>query len=166
MAYGYRNLKAELAGVVGAILVPYLGASLAKATGKPLTAALVTTGTGVAALLAKPSMGVRSASMDAFLGGAGYGGVGYAGPWLAANTPTLGGKAAGPIPLQDVASSAAAQRIINAARAKASRGGAAGGARAGQRAGLVQPLPEQKNPQGPTQTYFPTSAEANNEDVA
>jgi hypothetical protein len=122
--YG-RSWAKELFGAVGAVAVPYLGATMAKATGKPLTSALVTVGAGVVGTLAKGS--IRDANWHEFAEGAGYGGLGYFGPWLAANTTTLGGKPAGNIPLQDIASSAAAARAIAAARSRAAaaRAGAA-----------------------------------------
>lgn len=125
--YG-RSWVKDLMGAVGAVGVPYLGATLAKATGKPLTAALVTVGAGVVGTVAKGS--VRDPNWHEFVEGGGYGGLGYFGPWLAANTPTLGGKPAGPIPLQDIASSSGAAAAIAAARARAAalRGGNAAAA--------------------------------------
>lgn len=122
--YG-RSWVKDLAGAVGAVAVPYLGASMAKATGKPLTSALVTVGAGVVGTLAKKS--VRDQNWQEFATGAGYGGLGYFGTWLAANTTTLGGKPAGNIPLQDLAASKGAAAAIAAARARAAalRAGAA-----------------------------------------
>ena len=111
--YG-RSWTKDLLGAVGAVAVPYLGATMAKATGKPLTSALVTTGAGVVGVIAKGS--IRDPNWHEFVEGGGYGGLGYFGTWLAANTPTIGGKAAGPIPLQDMASSGSAAAAIAAAR--------------------------------------------------
>ena len=115
--YGSRPWVRTLFGAVGAVAVPYLGATLAKATGKPLTSALTTVGAGVVGAVSKGA--IRNANWHELVEGGGYGGLGYGGVYLAANTPTLGGKAAGPVPLQDIASSASAAAAIAAARARA-----------------------------------------------
>ncbi len=115
--YGSRSWGKDLVGALGAVLAGYGGATMAKATDKPPTSALVTTGVGVAGVVAKGM--TRRPMLHEFYEGLGYGGVSYFGTWTAANTPTLGGKAAGPVPLQDIASTSSAAAAIAAARARA-----------------------------------------------
>ena len=115
--YGRRSWTKDLMGALGAVAVGYGGATMAKATDKPLTSALVTTGVGVAGLVVKDMP--RSPLLHEFCEGIGYGGLSYFGTWTAANTPTIGGKPAGSVPLQDIASSSGAAAAIAAARARA-----------------------------------------------
>ncbi len=120
--YGRSNpWVKDLVGVAASVGTGYLGATMAKWTGKPLTSALATTGAGVVGVIAKKMTG-RPLLHEAWEG-VGYGGTSYFGTWLAANTTTLGNKPAGAIPLQDVAASSAGAAAIAAARAAAARAG-------------------------------------------
>ncbi len=111
-SFGTALLKAGVAWATG-----YAGASVAKATGKPLTSAALTVGAGVVGFLARDS--VRPQWAKDALEALGPAGMSFGGVWTAANTTTLGGKAAGSIPLQDVAASAGVQRALAEARARA-----------------------------------------------
>lgn len=122
--YGSRSWTKDLMGALGAVATGYGAATMAKATDKPLTTALVATGLGVGGVAAKNMP--RSPLWHEFLEGVGYGGLGYFGTWTAANTPTIGGKPAGPVPLQDLASTSGAGAAIAAARARAAASRSAG----------------------------------------
>ena len=128
-SFGTALLKAGVAWATG-----YAGASMAKATGKPLTSAAVTVGAGVVGFLAKDA--VRPQWARDALEALGPAGMSFGGVWTAANTTTLGGKAAGSIPLQDVAASAGVQRALAEARSRAAAVSAA-------------PVPPQPAPSGP-----------------